>query len=230
MKKNLLIFGTNTTAKSIYRFVKDYNLFNIIGFTVDKEFQEMDSFCELPVYDLEKSNKVFNKKSDLIFIAIQWNKMNTDRKKVYVRLKEQGYRFANIISPFSLIHGEIIGDNCWISDYVIIDTNSIVNCNVFVKSKAYIANDCLIHDHCFIGANSFVAGNVVIGESSFIGISATIFDDVHIGKKCLIGACTVVKRNLLDYTIVKTKSNISAIIQSSSSEIEKKLIFSKNIR
>ncbi|MDR6966990.1 sugar O-acyltransferase (sialic acid O-acetyltransferase NeuD family) [Flavobacterium arsenatis] len=230
-QKNLYIFGLSTTAKSIFTFVVKYNLFNVKGFIVDKAYKENDDFCGLPIIGFSESENLesFNSSTDLIFIAIQWNKVNQDRKDVYSKFKRLGYRFANIVSPTAIIHGEINGDNCWISDYAVIDTNTIIGSNVFIKTKAFIGNDSIIEDHCFIGANSFIAGDCFVQEQTFIGICVTIFDRVKIGKKCIIGATTVINRNIPDYTLVK--STINQTLKEYDEElIEQKLTYTKNIR
>lgn len=231
-KKGLFIFGLSTTAKAISTFVTIYNTFEIKGFIVDIEYKKSEEFCGKKVIGFDINNPIieeYNPENDLIFIAIQWNNMNADRRNVYDKFKELGFKFANIISPSAIIHGTITGDNCWISDLAVIDTHSIIGSNVFIKTKAFIGNDCIIENHCFIGASSFIAGNCIIREQAFIGINATIFDSVIIGKKCLIGGCTVINRNTNDYTLIKTSiSQISKAYDEKS--IEAKLNHRKNVR
>lgn len=228
--RNLVIFGTSTTAESIYEFVVYHKLFNVVGFTVDNK--EINEFKGLPVYNLSELEvkSTFNKNEDFLFVAIQWNYLNKVRRNVYKRLKSEGYKLANIISPNTLIYGEIKGDNCWISDFVIIEHSSKIGSNIYIKTKAYVAHGCIIENHCFIGANSFIAGLVKIGEQSFVGISSNIFDDLVIGKKCLVGACTIVKRNMPDFSSIKTNSENYIVKNYTEDEIESKLVSSKNIR
>ena len=201
-----------------------------MGFIVDNGFKVDDLFCGLKVYETGHLPECFSKENDLIFVAMQWDGLNSNRKKVYERLKSIGYRFANIISPNAIIHSEIKGDNCWICDYVIIENDVEIGNNVFIKSKATILHCSNIRNHSFIGANSLIAGSCNVGEQSYVGISSTIFNRVNIGKKCLVGACTYVKRNLPDYTIIKTPNDEFIQIQSSEEEIETKLLASVKIR
>lgn len=53
--ENLLIVGVSTTARSIYKFVTDYNLYRILGFVVDKQYKAMESYCGLPVVSSQKT-------------------------------------------------------------------------------------------------------------------------------------------------------------------------------
>ena len=229
-KQNLLIVGTSITARSIYSYVVDYNLFELLGFVVDKEYKNCDNYCGKPVYTFDALPQWFEKDRDFLFIAMEWDRLNATRRMVYERLKHEGFNLANIISPHAIIHGDIIGDNCWICDGVIIEVDVKVYEDVMVKSGAKIAHLSTIEPHCFVGANSFLAGGVRLGEQTYVGISATVFNSVNIGKKCLIGACTYVKRHLPDYSVIKTKNDEFVIKQFDRDEIENKLLAAIRIR
>ena len=229
-KRNLIIVGTSITARSIYIFVRDYNLYNILGFVVDKEYKKCEEYCGLPVYDFDHLPDTFDKSRDYLFIAMEWDRLNAVRRDMYNRLKSEGYKLANIISPHAIIHGEIKGDNCWICDLVCIENDVIIHEDVLIKTKATIAHLSEIDKHSFIGANSFIAGGVHIGEQTYLGISSTIFNSVFIGKKCLVGACVYVKRHLPDFSIIKTRNDEFITKQYCENEIESKLLASIKIR
>lgn len=222
-KQNLLIVGTSITARSIYSYVVDYNLFELLGFVVDKEYKNCDSYCGKPVYTFDALPQGFEKDRDFLFVAMEWDRLNAIRRKVYERLKHEGFKLANIISPHAIIHGEILGDNCWICDGVIIENDVKIHDNVMVKSGAIILHLSTVGPHCFIGANSLLAGGVSLGEQVYVGISATVFNSVIVGNKCLIGACTYVKRHLSDYSVIKTKNDEFDIKTYDEHEIENKL-------
>lgn len=230
VKENLLIVGTSVTAQSIRSYIKDYGLFNLLGFVVDKEYKKGDSYLDEPVYTFDELPKEFDKNRDFLFVAMEWDKLNSTRRKLYTRLKSEGYKLANIISPHAIIHGQILGDNCWICDGAIIENDVKIYEDVMVKSGAKIAHLSTIYPHCFVGANSFLAGGVNLGEQTYIGVSATIFNSVNVGKKCLIGACTYVKRHLPDCSVIKTKNDDFIIKQYPEEEIESKLLASIRIR
>lgn len=227
---DLYIFGISTTARSIWKFVGDYNLFNIKGFVVDAAYKTCDTYCGLPVFELENLPESFDKDKDLLFIAMEWDRLNAVRKNIYLRLKKEGFRFANIISPHALLHSDIEGENCWICDKVVIENDVIIHDNVFVKTGATIAHFSEVGAHAFIGANSFTAGNCKIGEQTYLGICSTIFNSVKVGSKCLVGACVYVKRNLADNSVIKTKNDEFVITQFNEEEIESKLLASIKIR
>ena len=226
----IVIIGTSVAANNICKFIEKYKLFDVIGFAVNKEYRTVDTYLEKPVFNMEELDEIINKSKDYVFVAMQWNRLNADRRKVYETLKADGYRFANLISPLASINGKLIGDNCWITDFVCIDTDAVIGNNGFVKVGACVGDHAHISDHCFIGAKSTVGGGVHIGEQSFIGLGAIVFDDTMVGNKCIVGAATALKRNLPDFCVFKTNSNCFETKQYNEDDVENKLIFSKNIR
>lgn len=228
--ENIVIVGTSSTAACVYDFIEKYQLFNVVGFAVNKEYKQSETYLDKPVYELEKLFSVIDKERDYLFVAIQWNRLNADRRKVYELLKGEGYKFANLVSPLASFNGILIGDNCWITDFVCVEKDAVIGNNVFVKVGALIADQALINDHCFIGAKSTIGGGVKVGEQSFVGLGTIIFDDTTIGRKCIVGAATAVKRNLPDCCVYKTRAEQFVIKTYSEEEIENKLMFKKNIR
>lgn len=227
---NIIIIGNSSTAKTAYCFITKYKLFHVIGFAIHERFITTKEYCGLPLFSIESLDKIIDKEKDYVFVAIQWNYLNRVRKDIYNELKQKGFKFANLVSPTAVINGNIRGNNCWVADLAIIDFGAEIGNNVFIKMQAMIGPSAQIEDHCFIGACSRIGGASRIGVQSFVGISATIFDEVHIGTKSIIGGGTVTKRSQLDYTIIKSRQELTVTIQSNSDEIENKLVAKKNVR
>ena len=231
MKEKLIIIGTNTTARHVYEFIKGYELYDILGFAVDKKYLDKDEFCGNPVYAIEDLSRIFNKNDVKLFVAILWNALNSDRRKLYERLKKEEYQFANIISPTAIVRGSISeGSNCWIHDYVVVQPGAKIEENCMLMAFTLIGANSQIGAHCFTGTKSTVAGNCIVGEQSFVGINCTVFDDTKIGKKCILGACSVVKRNVEDFSVVKTDVKSMQVINVGEEKIESKLLFKENVR
>ncbi len=230
MKEKLIIVGLGTNARHVYEFVKYYKLYEVVGFAVNNAYKSADSFYDLPVYTLENLNEEYGRNDFVVFVALLWNHLNRDRKQLYDYCKSRGYKMVNLISPKSIIRGDILGDNCWIHDFVIIQNDAKLESNIAIMAYSLIGADTRVSSHCFFGARSVLGGGSTIGEQSFVGINATVFDDTTIGKKCIIGACTAVKRNMPDFSRFVTKSEDIIIKQYPEEEIEDKLVFSKNVR
>lgn len=226
--EKIIIVGNSTTAETVYNFATQYKLYDVVGFAVNKAYHKNNSFLSLPNFILEDLNP---EKSNSLFVAIQWNRLNKDRKTVFQNLKNKGFQMVNIISPYAIVSGEIQGSNCWIGHNTIIDSNSIIGDNVWIKNKVIIGPNTNVFNHVFIGMGSIIAGGCNIGDQTFIGINSTVFDEVIIGNSCLIGACSIVKRNLSSYSKLTNKNNNTIIRKyANSEEIECKLLAHKNIR
>ena len=227
---NIVIIGNSTTAKTCYRFISKYNLFHVVGFAIHKRFMTSETYCGLPLFAIESLDEVIDKGKDYLFVAILWNNLNQIRRNVYEGLKQNGFRFANLVSPTAVLNGSLKGDNCWIGDLAVIDFGAEVGTNTFAKALVWVGPSTKVGDHCFIGAKATIAGSSFIGEQSFVGINATIFDEVHVGRKSIIGAGTILKRSVADFTIMKSKQDSTIVLQSTEMEIEAKLIAAKNVR
>lgn len=223
--ENIIIVGNSTTAEVIYAFITKYKLFNVIGFAVNRRYHTSDTHLGLPNLKVEELSPSVAK----LFVALQWNRLNADRRDVFLELKQKGFKFVNLISPTAIVNGNICGSNCWIADNVVLDFYSKIEENTFIKMNSVIGPRASIASHCFIGVNSVVGGAAKIGCQTFVGLSSTIFDEVVIGKKCLLGATSIIKRNIPDFT--KVTSNVLNTVKSYDSEtIEIKLLAKKNVR
>ena len=229
--EKLVIVGIGTNSRLALSFIKYHNLFNVIGFAVNKDYYTCDTFEGYPVYVLEElEDKIGSKDEYSLFISLLWNNLNSDRRKLYEYCKNKGFKLANLISPLAIVRSEITGDNCWIQDQVVIQNDTKIGNNVAIMAGALIGADCNVASHCFFGAYSLLAGGCTLGEQSFIGLKATVFDDTKIGKKCIIGACTAVKRDMPDFSRYVTSSDNICIKQYDEDEIECKLMFKRNVR
>lgn len=227
--RNLIIIGTSKTALHVYNFVNEYKLYNILGFAIDRKYIKEKHFLGLPVFAIDELEEKINKKKDFLFVAMLWNRLNLERRKMYDKLKAEGFLFANIISPTAKIRGSINGDNVWIHDFVIIQNNAVIEANCAVMAFTLIGASCKIGAHCFFGTKSTVGGGCIIGEQTFVGINSTVFDDRIVGKKCIVGACTALKRDLPDFSSCKTDLDSLIIKTYDEGVVESKLLFSKNI-
>ncbi len=227
--EKLVIVGLSTNARHVFEFVTAYGLYEVIGFTVNKQYMISDSFKNLPIYPLEELEQHIDKNNVKLFVALLWNRLNADRKELFEKLSETGWRFANIISPYSQVRGNIEGTNVWIHDYVVIQNDTTIKNNVAIMGMSLVGANCEISSHCFLGARSTIGGGSRIGEQTFVGMNCTVFDQTTVGRKCILGACTAVKRDVPDFSLYKTSSDI-VMMQYSENEIENKLLFKRNVR
>lgn len=228
MREKLFIIGAGATANNALQFVREYGLFDVAGFAVDAQYKGADTFLGLPLYSIDELDKVVNKREDLLFVAIAWNRLNRDRKEAYERLKAMGYRFANLISPTARVSGRIGGDNCWLNDYATIHNNAAIGANTVLWCYAYVAHDCTVGAHSFFALRASMAGMSHVGEGCFLGINSAVHDGVTVGNRCVIGANVSVEHSIPDFSVCKAARDSIVIQQFKEKTIE--LLMTADIR
>ena len=229
-KQRLIIIGTSSTAEHLFSFVKAHDLFDVRGFAVNRQYIKSDSFMGLPVYELESLKSHEGEIFDCVFVAMLWNALNSERRRVYEQVREMGLECTNIISPKASVYGNLSGTNIWVHDYAVIQNDAVIHDDVMIMAHCMVGSRSSVGAHCFMGTKSTIAGGCTVGEQSFIGINSTVFDDTHVGNKCIVGACSAVKRNLPDYHSCKTRLESMQVKAYSPDVIESKLLFRENVR
>ncbi|OGW37726.1 MAG: hypothetical protein A2Y97_13415 [Nitrospirae bacterium RBG_13_39_12] len=200
--EKVILFGNQSVAKEIFFYLKYFSDYEVVGFTVDREYLESDSLFELPVSPFDIVETVFPPDKHKMFIAVGYVQNNKIRKERYFQSKEMGYQLINFISPKSIIYpGTMEGDNCKIGHYAVISPGAKIGNNVIIGNGCMIGHDVIIGDHCYFSGGVSVAGSVSIGSCSYLGTNSTIRNKVSIGKECVIGAGAIILENTEDRSV-----------------------------
>lgn len=189
MTRPLIIFGTGDIAELAYSYFTTDSDYDVIAFTVDRDYLTEDTFCGQPVVPFEDVAQTYAPANHALFVAMSYSGLNAHRKEKYLAAKALGYPIASYISSrASVLNNNEIGENCFILEDNTIQPRARIGHNVTLWSGNHIGHHSTIKDHVFISSHVVVSGGVVIGEQCFIGVNATLRDHVTIGEKCLIGA------------------------------------------
>ena len=120
-----------------------------------------------------------------------------DRKMLFNKIKEEGYRLANgIISPranmplrckigegsilFDCTIGSdvIIGENTFVSENVIIGHNTVIGNHGIISAQAFVAGHCKIGDEVYIGPSSSIRDRLTIEDTAVVALGAVVLKDV----------------------------------------------------
>lgn len=198
----VVLFGNKSTARDIFYDLKYYSNYDVVGFTVDREYLDSDSIFELPVSPFDIVETVFPPSRHKMLIAVGYVLNNKIRKERYFRSKEMGYELINFISPNSIIYPETaIGDNCIIGHHAVISPSARIGNDVIIGSCCIVGHDVIIGDHCFISVATAISGGVSIGPCCFLGTNSTIRNKVSIGEECVIGAGAIILENIGDRSV-----------------------------
>lgn len=225
MLKDLVIVGTGEMAKDICSFVERYNLFNIIGYSVNEKYICGDEYEGLPIYPLEKLEKYVNPNEVFAFVAISpFQNLNLLRKEMFEVVKSKGFTCPNLISPTAVVLTDKIGDGNWINDFVYIDHDTEIGLNNFFRNHAYILHYSKVGNHNFIADKSMIGGNTTVGNQNFIGLASIIFSDITVGDRCIIGGGTIIKKSVPNNCVCKVPNDAIVVKEYPVDVIESKLM------
>lgn len=200
--KKLVLVGTSSLAAQTLDFVERYQLFDVIGFTVNAAYIKEPVFLGKPVFPIEELDKYIDKENVLLFSTVTWyNYLNRERKKIFDLLKGEGYKFANLISPHALVYTKDIGEGNWIHDFAHIGYGVHIGDDNVFRMKCMIGHDSVIGNHNFFAVNTIVGGHDYFNDCCFVGLSALVHNRVVVGNKCVIGGGAIVKRDLPDFSL-----------------------------
>lgn len=188
----MIVFGSSEIGQlAHYYFTNDSN-YEIVAFTLDREFITEETFCGRPVVPFEKVAELYPPESHDFFVALGYSRVNAVRKEKYFAAKALGYRLTSYISSSATVLNQgQIGENCFIFEDNTIQPFVKIGNNVTLWSGNHIGHHTTIHDHTFITSHVVISGGVEIGEQTFIGVNATLRDRIKVGARCVLGAGTL---------------------------------------
>lgn len=186
--KKLIIFGIGEQAEMAYYYFKNDTDYEVVGFTVDKDYINKQILFDLPIVEFESIENDYSKELYELFIAIGYSKINKLREEKYLACKEKGYKIASYISSKASIFTDRIGENAFILEDNTVQPYVQIGNNVTLWSGNHIGHHSVIQDNCFITSHVVISGGCEIGENTFIGVNATLRDHIKIGKSNVIGA------------------------------------------
>lgn len=221
--EKIVLFGTTEGARLFLFALQEDPAYEVVAFTVDKQYLTEDTFCGLPVVPFEEVTSIYPPDEYKMFVAILSNDMNKLRAKKYTEAKEKGYTLINYVHPQAIVApGVTIGDNCYISEGVMLRPELTIGNDVIVMAGAFLGHSTIIHDHSYITSRAVVMGAVTIESFCTIGPNATIMEDITIAKECLIGGGCVIQKSTKEREVYK--ANPATLLPLTSDQLSK-LVF-----
>lgn len=185
--EKVIIFGLGDISQLAHYYLG--TTYEVVAFTVDREYMTGDMFCGLPVVAFEDIHTHYPPDTYKMFIPLSYTKVNKLREEKYLEAKAKGYKFISYISPDATVADNAsIGENCFIFEENTVQPFVRIGDNCILWSGNHIGHHSVIKDHCFIASHVVVSGGVEVGENSFIGVNATLRDHIRVGKSNVIGA------------------------------------------
>ncbi len=155
---SIIIYGAGRAGRIIKEILELQNK-KILGFIDDDpNLKGTLKYGTEILGDYQYLKQIKNENQFNVVISIAAPNLMQQRDVIFRRLKNDGYRFINIIHPTACISPSAsIGTNNFISPGVIIEPGTIMGDNNRICINSSIDHDCIIGDSNFIGANSYIA-------------------------------------------------------------------------
>ncbi|MDY0279154.1 MAG: acetyltransferase [Salinivirgaceae bacterium] len=194
--KKLIIYGSGETAEIAADYFIHDSDYEVIAFTVDKQYLTDNKLMNLPVVDFEEVEKNYPPNKVEIFVAASFGQLNRIRTGMYEKAKAKGYRCASFISSRAFVwHNVEIGENVFIFENNVVQYKAKIGNNVILWSGNHIGHQTVIEDNCFVSSHVVISGFCRIGENSFLGVNSSFNDGIKFGKDGVTGNGTVIVKD-----------------------------------
>lgn len=195
--ENLIIYGNGRIAKIVYHYLR--NNYNVVGFTVEKDFIKDTEIESLPLVAFEEVESIFSPLSHKMIVLVGYIEMNEIRTSKYLEGKNKGYKFVNYIHPsVARFSNVVIGENNVVLDHVSLQPFSQLGNSNFLWSNCVVAHGSNVGDGNWITSGVVISGDATLGSNCFLGVNSTIGHNVKIGNSCFVGANTLISKNIND--------------------------------
>ena len=195
-KEKVVIFGIGEIASVAHFYLKHDSPYEVVAFTVDKEFIKEKELFELPVVPFDEIETIYPPNKFKMFVPISYKDVNKLRAEKYYQAKDKGYQLISYIcSKATTWPGLVVGDNCFIFENNVIQPFAKIGNNVILWSGNHVGHHTIIKDHCFITSHVVISGHVVVEPYCFFGVNSTIRDNITIAKECVIGAGALITKD-----------------------------------
>lgn len=202
MSENLVLVGDAPLAQIAYEYFTHDSEYDVVGFTVEKEYLTDDTLSSLPVVPFELVEAEFPPENHSAFVAIAYNTMNRVRARLYRETKEKGYDLATYVSSAAFVWDNVeIGENCFIFEDNTIQPWVEIGDDVVLWSGNHVGHHSSIGDHTFVASHAVISGFVDIGEYCFVGVNATFANNISVADNCLVGAAATILDDTEENTV-----------------------------
>lgn len=187
-KKKVVIVGDSAFAEVAYECFTYDSEYEVVGFSVEREFMSKDTLFDLPIIPFESLEDHYSPKDVEFYAALVYTQLNRLRSRLYKEAKEKGYKPASYVSSQAFVWRNVeVGEHCFIFENNTLQPFVRIGSNVVLWSGNHIGHHSIVRDNCFIASQAVISGFCDVGENSFIGVNATLSNNVSIGKDNWVG-------------------------------------------
>jgi sugar O-acyltransferase (sialic acid O-acetyltransferase NeuD family) len=208
--KKVVVFGISILSQMLFYDAVGRKDFEIVGFTVDKEYLDNSEFLGLHLVDFQDIDRIYPTNEYDMILALGERHMR-NREKTFHRAKKKGYLLRNYISQKAdFSPGIRLGENNIVLAFSHMGIGGKMGNNNMVRQNVYIGHDFSIGNNNFIAPGCNIGGFSTIKNTCYVGLGATIINHLTMEEETLVGAGAVVIKNTEPFS--KNVGNPSRII------------------
>ncbi|MCR5862135.1 acetyltransferase [Flavobacterium sp. J372] len=201
--KKLIIIGTGETAEIACEYFTYDSAYEVVGFSVSRQYLKEPEFYGLPVYEFETLEEKFSPSEYEVYVAISYVKLNRARANMYNQAKAKGYTCATYVSSRAFVWRNVqLGENVFIFENNVLQHHVKVGNNVILWSGNHVGHRTVIKDHVYLSSHVVISGFCEIGEYSFLGVNSTFNDNIKLGKDNIVGSGALIVKNTEDASLM----------------------------
>lgn len=214
--ENVIIFGTQEMAEMADWYLTHDSHFKVRAFCLDGSYIKQNSFVGKPVIPWEEIQSKCPAEEYSFFAPLYAKRMNKDRMEVSQRIKDTGYRLISYAHSTANLSNCVLGENCFIFEFVNIQPFSKIGSNVIIWSQSHIGHHGVIEDNNFLSAHVVVGGKCHIKSFCFLGTSSSLRESLTVDHGTFIGMGSCVVANTEEWSVymgvpAKKKAGMSSL-------------------
>ena len=213
LQNKLVIVGAGGFAEVAAEYFEMDGNREVAGFVVERDFFTHNELLGRPVIAFEEIGQRFSTRLHDFFVAVTYQDMNRQRRRLYDAMTTLGYRPASYVSSRAFIAGSAsLGSHCFVMENNVVQPHAIIEDNVILWSGNHVGHHATVEHDNFVSSHVVVSGYCHIGKGCFVGVNCSIADHVTIGDECLLGAGTTIASDLPAGTVCRNKSSPSSAV------------------
>jgi sugar O-acyltransferase (sialic acid O-acetyltransferase NeuD family) len=200
--KKLILLGDGLFAEIAHEYFTYDSDYEVVAFSVEREYLKQDSFQGLPVVPFEELERHYGTDDHSVYAALTYTQLNRLRTRLADAAKAKGYPLASYVSSHAFVaRSATIGEHAFVFEDNTIQPRVTIGRNNVLWSGNHIGHHSTLGDNVFTSSHVVVAGGVTVQDNCFLGINATVVNNITVGADVWLGPATTVTRDVPPNTV-----------------------------
>jgi len=213
--KKIIIVGTSAFAEVAYEYFQYDSEYEVVAFSVEQAYIKEEKKYNLPIVSLETIESKYSPEEFYFFAAVVYKQMNRIRTRLYMTMKQKGYKAASYISSRAFVWKNVkLGEHCFIFEDNTVQPFVEIGDNAILWSGNHIGHHSKIEENCFISSHVVVSGFCNIKKNCFLGVNSTVADQVTIEEDCFVGSGGIITKDTLAGQVINPPATETSKVSS----------------